>query len=103
VHHVRVGNAFWKRRWAVSAAISARPPVHHGCRGRAAPTCGGVYRCATCRRRVGFCLGASDAYPADCDSCANRKHKAALQAPSKAKKNLLVSTKTEEAQEKTTA
>ena len=35
--------------------------------------CGGVFRCATCRELVGWCQGATDAYPDDCDDCSNTK------------------------------
>lgn len=44
-----------------------------GCRKRGAPTCGGAFVCGTCKKLVGWCQGAWDAYPDDCDGCANRK------------------------------
>lgn len=44
-----------------------------GCRKRGTPTCGGSFKCATCGKLVGWCHGAYDEHPDDCDWCANKK------------------------------
>lgn len=53
--------------------------AHHwrGCRKNGKPTCGGTFRCTTCKRTVGWCKGAADYYPTQCDECANRHYREA--------------------------
>ena len=44
------------------------PPFHQtDCGGPS--DCGGEYACATCRQTVGWCFGAADDMPDDCDIC----------------------------------
>lgn len=40
------------------------------------PHCGGTFQCATCKREVGWCKGAWDDLPDDCNECANALHDA---------------------------
>ncbi len=41
--------------------------VHHEC--GPVPDCGGTFRCARCKKTVGWCCGASDNRPDVCDAC----------------------------------
>jgi hypothetical protein len=61
-------------RWAVLYQpfrwlLTEPAPLHAPRCARHAPQCGGVYRCAGCRRLSGYCLGASDDMPDHCDAC----------------------------------
>jgi hypothetical protein len=35
--------------------------------------CGGTYQCVTCGRICGWCFGAYDEHPDDCDGCVAEK------------------------------
>lgn len=39
------------------------------------PRCGGSFECGTCGALVGWCWGAWDDHPEDCDACANAHDK----------------------------
>jgi hypothetical protein len=51
--------------------LTEQAPVHEAA---CEEDCGGIYRCARCRRLVGWCLGAHDSMPHHCDACWFAEH-----------------------------
>lgn len=74
LHLIEVDGGELLRHRLIIRPVTTHPDRHrfpkHGC---GDGECGGLFRCGTCRGMFGWCLGAADRHPDDCDDCANRK------------------------------